>query len=108
MEKYFQLFFSFSTQFHLKSKFEFEISLFSLFNKLHLEVEATWAIANALSNGTDEHVRYLVHQGCIEPMAEVMVDADMSTLEAILEGFDHILRGILCVIFLIFLLITII
>eukprot|EP00009_Paramoeba_aestuarina_P007497 CAMPEP_0201518938 /NCGR_PEP_ID=MMETSP0161_2-20130828/9646_1 /ASSEMBLY_ACC=CAM_ASM_000251 /TAXON_ID=180227 /ORGANISM="Neoparamoeba aestuarina, Strain SoJaBio B1-5/56/2" /LENGTH=459 /DNA_ID=CAMNT_0047916855 /DNA_START=268 /DNA_END=1644 /DNA_ORIENTATION=+ len=57
-----------------------------------IKVEATWAIANALSNGTDEHVRYLVHQGCIDPMADVMVDADISTLEAILEGFDHILR----------------
>jgi hypothetical protein len=57
------------------------------------KIEATWAIANALSNGTDEHVRYLVHQGCIDPMVEVMLEADVSTLEAILEGFDHILRG---------------
>ena len=57
------------------------------------QIEATWAIANALSNGTDEHVRYLVHQGCIDPMADVMAEADLSTLEAVLEGFDHILRG---------------
>lgn len=28
-------------------------------------------------------------------MVEVMVEADVSTLEAILEGFDHILRGLL-------------
>ena len=46
-------------------------------------------------------------------MADVMVDADISTLEAILEGFDHILRGYFisflfyyCCVFLFFFLLT--
>lgn len=80
----------------------FTISCLSLFLSLSYQIEATWAIANALSNGTDEHVRYLVHQGCIDPMADVMVEADLSTLEAILEGFDHILRGSLTFLLLFF------
>eukprot|EP00211_Chloroparvula_japonica_P002872 CAMPEP_0119119494 /NCGR_PEP_ID=MMETSP1310-20130426/964_1 /TAXON_ID=464262 /ORGANISM="Genus nov. species nov., Strain RCC2339" /LENGTH=456 /DNA_ID=CAMNT_0007108935 /DNA_START=697 /DNA_END=2064 /DNA_ORIENTATION=- len=69
-------------------------ALLLLFHTVSFEikVEATWAIANALSNGTEEHVRYIVHQGCIAPLAEVMLEADLTTLEAILEGFEHILK----------------
>jgi len=58
-----------------------------------IKLEACWALANALSNGRDEHIRYLVHQGVIDPLTSILADTeDALLLEPLLEGFEHILR----------------
>ena len=58
---------------------------------MFLQVEATWAISNALSNGTDDHIRYLVEQNCVEALCDQLLKYDVATLEAVLEGFEHVL-----------------
>jgi hypothetical protein len=57
-------------------------------------VEATWAIANALSNGSPEHVEYMVHQNCIRAIThpELFCELDVQTIDAVLEALEHILE----------------
>jgi importin subunit alpha-6/7 len=68
------------------------VLLFRTSSQFEIKIEATWALSNALSNGKDEHIRYLVGQGCIVPLSALLADYDTITLEAVLEGFEHILR----------------
>jgi hypothetical protein len=38
--------------------------------------EACWAIGNAISGGSNVQIAYLVQQGCIKPLCELLVTAD--------------------------------
>lgn len=54
--------------------------------------EAAWAITNATSGGSPEQIRYLVEQGCIPPMCELLTVLDSKILQVALNGLDNILR----------------
>uniref|UniRef100_A0A0D9Y7Y9 Importin subunit alpha n=1 Tax=Oryza glumipatula TaxID=40148 RepID=A0A0D9Y7Y9_9ORYZ len=54
--------------------------------------EAVWAISNATSGGTSNQIEYLVSQGCIKPLCDLLVHQDSKTVLTCLEALDNILR----------------
>jgi len=54
--------------------------------------EAAWAISNATSGGTPEQIQYLVMQGCIRPLCDLLVVADSKIIIVALEGLENILK----------------
>ncbi|XP_066904568.1 importin subunit alpha-7 [Halyomorpha halys] len=54
--------------------------------------EAAWAITNATSGGTPEQIRYLVDQGCIHPLCELLTVMDAKIIQVALNGLENILR----------------
>lgn len=54
--------------------------------------EAAWAISNATSGGTPEQIKYLVEQGCIEPLCNLLSVHDSRIVSVALEGLENILR----------------
>ncbi|XP_064627392.1 importin subunit alpha-7-like isoform X2 [Lineus longissimus] len=54
--------------------------------------EAAWAIVNATSGGTPEQIRYLVEQGCIPPLCDLLTVMDSKIIQVALNGLENILR----------------
>lgn len=54
--------------------------------------EAAWAITNATSGGTAEQIRYLVDQGCISPLCDLLTVMDGKIVQVALNGLENILR----------------
>jgi len=54
--------------------------------------EAAWAITNASSGGTVEQIRYLVQQGCIPPLCDLLTVMDSKIVQVALNGLENILR----------------
>ncbi|MCJ1311220.1 Importin alpha subunit (Karyopherin alpha subunit) (Serine-rich RNA polymerase I suppressor protein) [Agyrium rufum] len=56
--------------------------------------EACWAISNATSGGLQkpDQIRYLVTQGCIKPLCELLVCPDNKIIQVALDGLENILK----------------
>jgi len=54
--------------------------------------EAAWAISNSTSGGTPEQIRYLVSQGCIKPLCDLLTCSDARIISVALEGLENILK----------------
>lgn len=54
--------------------------------------EAAWAISNATSGGKPEQIKYLVQQGCIPPLCELLEVHDAKIVTVALEGLENILK----------------
>lgn len=56
--------------------------------------EAAWAISNATSGGLQEpnQIRYLVTQGCIKPLCDLLKAMDNKIIQVALDGLDNILK----------------
>jgi hypothetical protein len=56
--------------------------------------EACWAISNATSGGLSEpqQIRYLVSQGCIKPMCDLLQSMDNKIIQVALDGLENILK----------------
>ena len=56
--------------------------------------EACWAISNATSGGLQEpnQIRYLVTQGCIKPMCDLLQSMDNKIIQVALDGLENILK----------------
>ncbi|KAF8640688.1 hypothetical protein AX17_000344 [Amanita inopinata Kibby_2008] len=56
--------------------------------------EACWAISNATSGGLQEpsQIRYLVQQGCIKPLCDLLTTMDNKIIQVALDGLDNILK----------------
>ncbi|KAF8535088.1 armadillo-type protein [Trichophaea hybrida] len=56
--------------------------------------EACWAISNATSGGLQkpEQIRYLVNQGCIRPLCDLLGCMDNKIIQVALDGLENILR----------------
>jgi hypothetical protein len=54
--------------------------------------EAAWAISNATSGGSPEQIKFLVQQGCIRPLCDLLVVSDPKIVTIALEGLENILR----------------
>lgn len=54
--------------------------------------EAAWAITNATSGGTPDQIRYLVNEGCIKPLCELLTVMDIKIVLVALNGLENILR----------------
>lgn len=54
--------------------------------------EACWAVTNLTNNGTDEQIWYLITQGCIQPLVDLLLVPDITTLENTLTTLGNLLR----------------
>lgn len=56
--------------------------------------EACWAISNASSGGltNPDQIRYLVSQGCIKPLCDLLAIADSKIIEVTLDSLMNILK----------------
>ena len=56
--------------------------------------EACWAISNATSGGLQkpEQICYLVNQGCIKPLCDLLACPDNKIIQVALDGLENILK----------------
>ena len=56
--------------------------------------EACWAISNATSGGLQkpEQIRYLVSNGCIRPLCDLLACPDNKIIQVALDGLENILK----------------
>lgn len=56
--------------------------------------EACWAISNATSGGLQkpEHIRYLVKEGAIKPLCDLLACPDNKIIQVALDGLENILK----------------
>lgn len=56
--------------------------------------EACWAISNATSGGLSnpDQIRYLVSQGCIKPLCDLLTSMDNRIIQVALDGLENILK----------------
>ncbi|KAB5545322.1 hypothetical protein DKX38_013434 [Salix brachista] len=57
-----------------------------------IKKEAAWAVSNATSGGTHEQIKFLVSQGCIKPLCDLLVCPDPRIVTVCLEGLENILK----------------
>ncbi|KAF3436511.1 hypothetical protein FNV43_RR23603 [Rhamnella rubrinervis] len=60
--------------------------------EFEIKKEAAWTISNATSGGSHEQIKYLVSQGCIKPLCDLLVCPDPRIITVCLEGLENILR----------------
>uniref|UniRef100_A0A5B7BD68 Importin subunit alpha n=1 Tax=Davidia involucrata TaxID=16924 RepID=A0A5B7BD68_DAVIN len=60
--------------------------------EFEIKKEAAWAISNATSGGTNEQIKFLVGQGCIKPLCDLLVCPDPRIVTVCLEGLENILK----------------
>ena len=58
-----------------------------------IKKEAAWAISNATSGGTPEQIDFLVAQGCVPPLCDLLDIDDNKVVQVALEGLENILKG---------------
>lgn len=56
--------------------------------------EACWAISNATSGGLakPDQIRYLVAQGCIKPLCDLLTCMDNKIIQVALDGLENLLK----------------
>jgi len=54
--------------------------------------EAAWAISNATSGGSPAQLKFLVKQGCIRPLCDLLTVNDTKIVTIALEGLENILK----------------
>jgi len=54
--------------------------------------EAAWAITNSTSGGTPDQIKFLVDQGCIGPLCDLLTVMDSKIVQVALTGLENILR----------------
>jgi HEAT repeat protein len=54
--------------------------------------EAAWAISNATSGGNNNQIKFLVQQGCIRPLCDLLTVNDPKIVTIALEGLENILK----------------
>uniref|UniRef100_A0A2P2LDW3 Importin subunit alpha n=1 Tax=Rhizophora mucronata TaxID=61149 RepID=A0A2P2LDW3_RHIMU len=57
-----------------------------------IKAEAAWAISNATHVGTHKQIKFLVSQGCIKPLCDLLICPDPSVVTVCLEGLANILN----------------
>lgn len=62
-------------------------------DKFDIRKEAAWAISNATSGGTLDTIKYLVSQGCILPLCQLLEVADAKLVMVSLDGLENILKA---------------
>ena len=54
--------------------------------------EAAWAVTNLICGGSDDQIKYVINQGCIRPLVEVLDSQDAKLILVVLDGLREILR----------------
>ncbi|RDX97169.1 Importin subunit alpha-1b, partial [Mucuna pruriens] len=57
-----------------------------------IKKEAAWAISNATSGGSHEQIKYLVSQGYIKPLCDLLIYPNLRIVTVCLEGLENILK----------------
>lgn len=57
-----------------------------------IKKEAAWAVSNATSGGTQHHIQYMVSQGVIKPLCDLLIVPDNRIITVALEGLENILK----------------
>ncbi|XP_023753852.2 importin subunit alpha-1a [Lactuca sativa] len=57
-----------------------------------IKKEAAWAISNATSGGSHDQIKYLVSEGCIKPLCDLLICPDPRIVTVCLEGLENILK----------------
>jgi Atypical Arm repeat/Armadillo/beta-catenin-like repeat len=57
-----------------------------------IKKEAAWAISNATSGGTSDQIKYLVSQGAVKPLCDLLTCSDVRIVTVALEGLENILK----------------
>uniref|UniRef100_A0A7N0U9J2 Importin subunit alpha n=1 Tax=Kalanchoe fedtschenkoi TaxID=63787 RepID=A0A7N0U9J2_KALFE len=57
-----------------------------------IKKEAAWAVSNATSGSSPDQIRYLVSQGCIKPLCNLLICPDARIVTVCLEGLENILK----------------
>ncbi|OWM72439.1 importin subunit alpha-1-like [Punica granatum] len=57
-----------------------------------IKKEAAWAMSNATSGGSHEQIKFLVSQGCIKPLCDLLICPDPRIVTVCLEGLENILK----------------
>ncbi|KAF4359266.1 hypothetical protein CsatB_030520 [Cannabis sativa] len=57
-----------------------------------IKKEAAWAISNATSGGSHDQIKFLVNQGCIKPLCDLLICPDPRIVTVCLEGLENILK----------------
>ncbi|CAN1352964.1 Importin subunit alpha-1b [Linum perenne] len=57
-----------------------------------IKKEAAWALSNATSGGTHDQIKFLVSEGCIRPLCDLLVCPDPRIVTVCLEGLENILK----------------
>ncbi|KAK4418084.1 Importin subunit alpha [Sesamum alatum] len=60
--------------------------------EFEIKKEAAWAISNATSGGTNDQIKFLVREGCIKPLCDLLVCPDPRIVTVCLEGLENILK----------------
>merc|ERR1719238_303931 len=58
-----------------------------------IKKEAAWSISNATSGGSPEQIKYLVQQGCIKPLCDLLTCNDPRLVTVALEGIENVLKA---------------
>jgi importin subunit alpha-1 len=58
-----------------------------------IKKEAAWSISNATSGGSPEQIKYLVQQGCIKPLCDLLTCNDPRLVTVALEGIENVLKS---------------
>ena len=61
--------------------------------EIDVKKEAAWALCNAASGGKPEHINYLVKQGCLKPMLDLLNSTDNHLIQVLLEAIENILKA---------------
>ncbi|KAN0018670.1 hypothetical protein ACTFIV_007479 [Dictyostelium citrinum] len=59
--------------------------------EFEIQKEAAWAISNATSCGTPQQIHFLVSQGCVKPLCDLLKVSDPRIINVALEGIENIL-----------------
>jgi len=57
-----------------------------------IKKEAAWALSNATSGGSPEQIRYMVNEGLIEPLLDLLQTSEPRIVLVALEALDNLLR----------------
>ncbi|KAK5786535.1 hypothetical protein PVK06_041172 [Gossypium arboreum] len=60
--------------------------------KFDIKKEVAWAISNATFGGTQDQIRFLVIQGCIKPLCELINCPNPKVVTVCLKGLENILK----------------
>ncbi|KAH9754200.1 Importin subunit alpha-2 [Citrus sinensis] len=58
----------------------------------YIKKEAAWAISNATFGGTHEQIKYLVREGCIKPLCDLLLCSDPEIVTVCLKALENILQ----------------
>lgn len=61
-------------------------------SEFDIRKEAAWAVSNATSGGNPDQLKFLVTQGCVRPLCDLLTVNDTKIVSIALEGLENILK----------------